>query len=244
MERYFIKDKSLILFFPGKLHSLDSVDELAGISIDFTEDYFRCIDAAWTKHFKYDVMNDVHVLAIFDLDEERRIKESISMLRGVYDAGDYSLQTEARLYSMLTLLLCTIGETEALMAARQQLSSTNTPQHDLYLRYIDLIENNYHKHHSVQFYSEELCVGVHTLNACCKANASVTPLAVINNRIMQEAKRMLLFSELRSRDISSALGFQEQAHFVNFFKRFTKMSPTKFREANKKCWIQDRKSVV
>ena len=111
---------------------------------------------------------------------------------------------------------------------------TNTPHHALYLSFTELLESNYQKHHSVQFYAEELCVGLNTLNICCKENAGMTPLNVINNRVFKEAQRMLLFTELRSGEISTLLGFPEQANFVNFFKKYAKMSPTKYRETNRK----------
>ena len=153
---------------------------------------------------------------------------------------DTSVQFEASIYSMLTLLLCAIANTNEHVSVKNGQPKQTTPQHELYLSYTEMIEKNFCKHHGVQYYTEELGIGVHTLNACCKSNAGMTPLAVINARIIQEAKRMLLFTTMRSSEISFALGFPEQAHFINFFKRFTKISPLKYRDKHNNCLKQRR----
>lgn len=230
LKRVYVRDKTLIMFSPGELHSLTDIKQLSGISIDFTDEYFRCIDPKWSNYLKYDVIKDVPVLAISNPIEESNIKNIISSLRELCDKMDTSVQSEASIYSMLTLLLCAIANTNEHVSVKNGQPKQTTPQHELYLSYTEMIEKNFCKHHGVQYYAEELGIGVHTLNACCKSNAGMTPLAVINARIMQEAKRMLLFTTMRSSEISFALGFPEQAHFINFFKRFTKISPLKYRD--------------
>lgn len=97
-----------------------------------------------------------------------------------------------------------------------------------------MIEHNYHKHHDVKFYLERLNVSVNVLSKCCKTNAGKTPLAVINEYIILEAKQLLLHTEMRNNEISSELGFEEPAHFSSFFRRHAKMSPAKFRETYRK----------
>lgn len=218
---------------PGELHKFESINQIKGISIDFTDDYFQNLNSQWAHYIKYDILRVVPVLQIHNIETETKIKDLISRLSAIYQKRNSSLRSIASLYSTLTLLLCTIAESEEYNNTKQNTSNMDTPRHELYLSFMELLETNYQKHHSVRFYAAELCVGLNTLNKCCKDNVGMTPLNLINNRVFQEAKRLLLFTETRSSEISTLLGFPEQAHFINFFKRYTKMSPTKYRETNK-----------
>lgn len=172
-------------------------------------------------------MKGVHVLPIRNSQTEHQIKELMSLLDKYVQNGSDSVLATAQIYSTLTLLLCVIANSAEHLAIKP---IAKMPNHDIYLSFIDKIEQYFCKHHFVQFYAEELCVSINVLNSCCKTNAGKTPLAVITDRILLEAKRMLLYSELRSNEISAKLGFIEPAHFSNFFKKHIKMTPLKYRE--------------
>ena len=53
----------------------------------------------------------------------------------------------------------------------------------------------------------------------------------IQSKLIVEAKRTLLFSNISSKELSYELGFEESAHFNNFFKKTTGFSPTEFRSS-------------
>ena len=59
------------------------------------------------------------------------------------------------------------------------------------------------------------------------------PIATwIADKTIAEAKSMLMNSSVSIKEISYKLGFSEVAHFSNYFKKHTEISPTKFRESN------------
>lgn len=232
MNTYHVEDKSILMFIPGGTHCLRNTEAITGITIDFTEDYFRSIDPAWAHTIKFDVMNGVHVLPIRDPQTEHHIKELLSLLQSYTQNKGESILHTAQIYSTLTLLFCVIANSRELSVIKPII---NTPNRETYLAFMDKTEQDFRKHHSVQFYAEELHVSINMLNSCCKMNSGKTPLTIISDRILLEAKRMLLYTELHSSEISTCLGFIEPAHFSNFFKKHTKMTPIKFRESNKKC---------
>ncbi|HEX7015192.1 MAG TPA: helix-turn-helix domain-containing protein, partial [Cyclobacteriaceae bacterium] len=53
---------------------------------------------------------------------------------------------------------------------------------------------------------------------------------IIASRIAQEAKILLKQTTWNISEIAYCLGFEEVAHFSNFFKKHTKVSPATFRE--------------
>ncbi|MBN8856332.1 MAG: helix-turn-helix transcriptional regulator [Sphingobacteriales bacterium] len=78
-------------------------------------------------------------------------------------------------------------------------------------------------------YADRLAVHVNHLNKVLKENTGKTTTVLIANRITQEAKILLKQTDWNVSEIAWSLGFEEVAHFSNFFKRQTTLSPLAFR---------------
>ncbi len=78
-------------------------------------------------------------------------------------------------------------------------------------------------------YAERLSVHVNYLNKRLKESTGKTTTEFIGDRIIQEAKILLKQTRWNVSEISYALGFEEIAHFSNFFKRKTSFTPVEFR---------------
>ena len=91
-----------------------------------------------------------------------------------------------------------------------------TPQQKLQLR-------------SAKDYADRLSVHINHLNSVLKESTGKTTTYLISNRITQEAKLLLKQTDWNISEIAYSLGFEEVAHFSNFFKRQTTFSPNKFR---------------
>ena len=75
-------------------------------------------------------------------------------------------------------------------------------------------------------------LGVHVnhLNRVLKDTTGKTTGEIIGSRIFQEAKLLLTQTQWNVSEIAFTLGFEEVAHFSNFFKKHSKQSPQHFRE--------------
>lgn len=78
-------------------------------------------------------------------------------------------------------------------------------------------------------YADRLSVHVNHLNKKLKESTGKTTTEIINERIVQEAKILLRQTRWNVSEISYALGFEEVAHFSNFFKKKTALTPMGFR---------------
>ena len=96
-------------------------------------------------------------------------------------------------------------------------------------RFNMLVEANYRSQHSVSFYAGELCKSPKTLSNLFAIYNHKSPSQVIQERLLVEAKRLLLFTQKSVKQITYELGFTDAAYFSNFFKKHTQTSPLDFR---------------
>lgn len=78
-------------------------------------------------------------------------------------------------------------------------------------------------------FADNLNVHVNHLNKILKENTGQTTTDIISQRVTTEAKILLKQTDWSISEIAYSLGFEELAHFSNFFKRQTKFSPMAFR---------------
>jgi AraC family transcriptional regulator, transcriptional activator of pobA len=78
-------------------------------------------------------------------------------------------------------------------------------------------------------YADNLAIHVNHLNKVLKENTGKTTTELISGRVIQEAKILLKQTDWNISEISGSLGFEEVAHFSNFFKKQTSQAPLAFR---------------
>lgn len=91
------------------------------------------------------------------------------------------------------------------------------------------LKNNFTKHHLVVWYASQIGVSAAHLNQICKDHINITALGLIHKHLLEEAKRLLIFADVRITSIADRLGFSEQTYFTKFFKKQTGYTPSAFR---------------
>ncbi|QNR85663.1 helix-turn-helix domain-containing protein [Pedobacter riviphilus] len=96
-------------------------------------------------------------------------------------------------------------------------------------KYRSLIDMHYKKEKLVAFYADQLNISANYLNMLCKRHFHVSATALIHERLILEAKRVLLTTERPIKAIAFDLGFYDVAYFSKFFKNQTRITPRAFR---------------
>jgi AraC-like DNA-binding protein len=134
---------------------------------------------------------------------------------------------------MLRVLLKRLLITSTRLITAQFINeNVSKPQIDLVRKFHILVENHFKEKHQVAAYAELLCKSPKTLSNVFKKTGDDAPLAIINKRIILEAKRLLMFSAKNVDEIGYELGYKDPAHFSKFFKSHTGLPPAKFKEAH------------
>nr|WP_298790516.1 helix-turn-helix domain-containing protein [uncultured Allomuricauda sp.] len=80
-------------------------------------------------------------------------------------------------------------------------------------------------------FAQQLSVHTNHLNRALKDSLQKSTSTLIAERIVQESKILIRHTQWNISEIGHSLGFEETAHFSNFFKKHTSLSPLKFRKA-------------
>jgi AraC-like DNA-binding protein len=78
-------------------------------------------------------------------------------------------------------------------------------------------------------FARQLNVHVNHLNRAIKNVTKKTTTQVIQERILLEAKILLKHTVWNIAEIAYCLNFREPSHFNSFFKKFTQLTPVKYR---------------
>ncbi|NML23531.1 AraC family transcriptional regulator [Pseudoflavitalea sp. G-6-1-2] len=68
------------------------------------------------------------------------------------------------------------------------------------------------------------------MNTLCRKHLNITATDMIHQKIMQEAKAQLRYSDKSVKEITFDLGFENISGFSTFFKKKSGFSPSEYRD--------------
>jgi AraC-like DNA-binding protein len=93
-----------------------------------------------------------------------------------------------------------------------------------------LIEQHFMQHQPVSFYASQLNLSIQQLNAVTKNYLDKTTADLIHERMIAEAKRLLVYSSYTISEIAYQLNFNDNSYFNRFFKKAVSITPEQFRK--------------
>lgn len=97
-----------------------------------------------------------------------------------------------------------------------------------------LVEQSFKEIKRVKEYADQLYVSEKHLNRIIKNCLNKTTSQLINERVILEAKRMLMNTENSVGYIAEELGFSDSSYFIRFFKKQTGFTPLHFLHSNRR----------
>ncbi|MBK8501561.1 MAG: helix-turn-helix transcriptional regulator [Saprospiraceae bacterium] len=107
---------------------------------------------------------------------------------------------------------------------------TQTSQNETFTSFLKILEENFRRPLSVEFYADKLFMSSRNLNLICQSILQRSVSEIIENRKLMEAKNLLATTDLSIAEIGFDLGYKEKAYFSNVFKKKSGQTPTMFRD--------------
>jgi AraC family transcriptional activator of pobA len=209
---------------PGQVHSWQFEGVVEGYVVHFNERFFSSFlqDSRYLERFSFfegDAAEGVCQLTGADLEESVRLFEGMIL---EMTTGDLRSLDLVRL-RLLEFFLLT--ERNCAGAAREK------PQRGLLLDHFRrLIEQHYKELRLPKEYAALLYVTPNHLNALCQDLLGKTAGDLIRERVLLEAKRLLVHGEGSVAKVADALYFDDPSYFNRFFKKYEGLTPDQFRK--------------
>lgn len=227
-----IQPYSLLFIDKDRVHQFDQLLKYEGQVLIFTEDFF-CTTATDTKFLRSSILfNDLADQPTIKLNKTefekfKIICENITEELSLPAANSKHIYLKNLLHNFL------------LLAEREKHKQGFTEPKkgadlDYTLLFRDLLETNYTKLKSVNDYANIICISEKRLGQATSKVLGKTPKEIINDRILLEAKRLLVHTNLSIKEIGQELGFEDPAYFVRYFKKNTQTTPVEFRQSHLK----------
>ncbi|WP_398453548.1 helix-turn-helix domain-containing protein [Sphingobacterium thalpophilum] len=172
-------------------------------------------------------------LPIFQISDEQRVEiEAIFKKMNKELSSDYVFK-----YDLLRNYVLEIIHYGQKLQPKSISNPSHSASHRITSLFIELLERQFPIDSPMQRlqlrtahdFAERLAIHVNHLNKILKENTGKTTSQIIGARITQEAKILLKQTDWNISEIAYTLGFEEIAHFSNFFKKQTSISPNNFR---------------
>lgn len=212
---------------PGQVHSWSFEGETDGYVINFSEQLFEhfLLNSHYTDAFPFfqGVADDCVITPDADTFAEAKaiVKKIVTEVHGEKQPADL-----VRVYLIELFIL--VGR-----SVSKDEQNAGKPQNQLLLHnFRKLVDLHYAEKRLPKDYAALLYITPNHLNALSKDLLGRSAGEVIRDRILLEAKRLLINADISIADIAAKLSFTDSSHFTKFFKKYTGTTPEGFRKSS------------
>ncbi|HMT28317.1 MAG TPA: helix-turn-helix transcriptional regulator [Bacteroidia bacterium] len=217
-KEYPVVAKSCYIVFPQQIHLLRRAKKAHGRLVQFREEVLASSKIRLLlKQFSF----EENAAVIFE-KEQKKLNKTGLILNLLEEAtqNKSAVSIELSLQYLQALIL-------QLLDFRTATSGIAlTDDRKLLFEFQQLLEAEYHENRIVTQYAQKLNTSEKKLALTIKKHLGISPLQAIHDRILLEAKRLLLFETTSHKEISFQLGFDSPASFSLFIKNKTGFSPS------------------
>ena len=193
----------------------------------FTKDFLL------KNNFKTNALDDFKFFANSKYNKVPLNHDEASSLLQLYDflklKGD-KVHSDYYLEIIRSLFFTFLYEAQAIYSKDTRTTKTiSNREKELNQKFNELIKTQAIMQHNLKFYADSLFITPKYLISAIKNATGKTPGTLINETLVDEAKQYLIKTNLPVVEIADRLQFTDIAAFSKFFKRYTALSPSAYR---------------
>ena len=224
-ERFPVKGGQLYFMVPGQVHSWFFSGKIAGYVMNVSAAFFNAFlqDAGYVERFPF--FSGVSAEGVVQLP-----KAVIPAVTTLFESM-LSEITGTQAYSQDKLRLLVLEMfIEVARAGRKDLLKQEPPHNYVLLRnFRKLVDQHYMQLRLPKEYAGLLYVTPNYLNAFCRHMLGKSAGEIIRDRVLLEAKRLLINADMSIATIAYQLSFADNSYFTKFFKKYAGVTPEEFR---------------
>lgn len=213
-EVYSVTQPFIGCIAPGQLRVLQTVQHVTGFHIVFAPRLLYLSGAVARTLLWLEQCNVYRKAIILHPDEEMYAELEVICRKMEKEYRQANVLKQEILAGLMHLLVMHFSRKAGGFAHRQLLGKDG----ELVKRFMQMIKEQIAVKKMVIDYANSLCVTPNSLNRAVKKITGFTASYQIQQQIILEAKRQLLYTNTSMKEIAYKLGFDDMAHFSKFFK--------------------------
>lgn len=222
MTRYDVKPSSLYFTIPSQVHLKEEARPMSGFTMSFTSEFLLSDNGLLKDLPLIQNPHNAHELSLTP-DESQFVTETFENILHAYHEKD-SWQ-HSMILSHVRILLIYLSR----LYLKQHGQDEKNVEKVMLKNFLAKIDESFSEYHEVATYAGMLNVSAGHLSDVVKEQSGKPAIAHIHERLLLEAKRLLIHSDQAIKEIAWSLGFEDASYFNRFFKRLTSYTPVHYR---------------
>ncbi|GAB3837608.1 helix-turn-helix domain-containing protein [Hymenobacter jeollabukensis] len=222
---YELRPGSLFFLAPGQVHHWQLPPEVQGYVVFFSAEFYL-FRYPGPRLYEYPFFAGVHPPVLYLPPTETELLGLLQRLHAETRAEPPQQAEVVRAYLLLLLELAArhvaAPATGAAALAQQQIRQFGA-----------LLNQHYRQQRTVQQYADMLHLTANHLNAVCRRVLNKTASALIHERVVVEAQRLLAHSALSVAQVADELGFDDPSYFGRYFRKYAGLPPEAYRQQHR-----------
>jgi AraC-like DNA-binding protein len=230
-----IVSPSIHFLRPGQVHLIRRGETYKGYLVIFSEEFFNLRFQNLEVIPGYPLVSKLENGPILNLDK-LLFDEFYQLIKNIEnELTETDADSEEIIISYLKIFFLKLRQNfSKLITAQNQ--PGGTMQKTVY-EFNQLVDKYYDQIHHVKEYAEIMGESPIQLNRAIKSVTGKTASDLIIERLILEAKRLLLFSDLSNKEAAYKLNYEDPSYFARIFRKKTGYTPSGFRAKMKDKYL-------
>jgi len=217
----------LIYFvIPGQIQSWSKIQKVDGYVINFSEKVFRSLIADPYYLEKFPFLSGFPNSSVIRLKKEV-LREVLHLVKQIFSEVNKKdgFSVDLICFHLISIFVSITRHNAA--PVRNQIPEK---KQNILFNFRKLVNQFYKEKRLPKDYAAMLYITPNHLNALCKDLLGKPAGQIIRDRILLEAKRLLVNMDISIAEIAYQLNFTDNSYFTKFFKKYAGLTPEEFRK--------------
>jgi AraC-like DNA-binding protein len=224
-QKYDVSEGSLFFLSPGQVHSWELSPDTDGYIFFFSQPYYE-MHYVNQKLKNFPFFNSPSFPRKLQL-QSTELEAMIRLFEAIQNEHQsQNVMKEGFILSLITQIY--IQSVREFSKDDEKTSATSVSYFKHYQDFENLLEESFTSQKSISFYASQLNISAKHLNRITQTVMQKTASEIITERVILEAKRMLIYLDEGLVEIAFRLGYEEYSYFARMFRKNTGITPSQF----------------
>ena len=234
-QTYEVTPCDVLFSKPGEIRNWDTRHITNGYALIFEDEFLSSLlrDSMFVRHLAF--FKPEKTSAKLHLPDElyTRVLQVLHNIKTEIDSYKQNDNDVHVLRALLYEVLMLLERAYQKAVSNEEIGRSREVSNNHVSKFMNLVATHAKEQHSVQYYADKLCITPNYLNEMITSTMGFSAKQYIQSKVMEEAKRLLVYTDFPIADIAFELCFSTVSYFIRRFRQHTGETPLLYRKKYK-----------